>query len=658
MRHAQQAVQLAWRSLTAVTAGPVSGGDEQQQHRDDDDIAAAHAAHQQLVNGLRAMDTLCGRKELIRACSLLIQQMAESGPVARRLGHLFSSHLMATVLLMDAVPVPGPLTGVAEASPHSLGRVHSSCSELPRLSIQADGNAIAALLANAVPSLIDPHDHKGGARAIRGRQRDDDGSPSRPCDKEVALNRDPDGATVLLAAVVLSPPELVSVAMGCGGSEQSLDNSARPAVTFTERALVGDAMVADGIMQVNQYRFLRVLGRGSQGSVFLAYDAEQMTEVAVKVIARPVHLVGSASTALRSRLRKLDRLELLRREILIMKECRHKNIMALYEVIDDEDHEEIYLVLQHAQRGPIVKVDANGDASRTLGAAEVASVGRQLCAGLAYLHRHSIAHCDIKPENILVGGDGTPLLCDFGVSRLFKEGGGEVQHRTSLGCTFAFQPPEAMLKLIDDEASQSHDCASLNGESMKQGEGDSKAQLVSEEADIWALGLSLYVMLCGQLPYLHHDGNPQDRFHRYAVAVATMDLDYASRPDPSHGGPGGGAALTLGVVGVLKRMLQRNPEDRCTAKDRSAACRPSVSSRNLPRPSMRSRCSASSIPPSLSAPFNPYCRRLPRPLSPSPSCRRLRAALELNAVWTRPLFGCSRSSIPKTAVLWIVIHAS
>lgn len=270
-----------------------------------------------------------------------------------------------------------------------------------------------------------------------------------------------------------------------------------------------------------------------------------------------------------------------------MKQCCHRNILALYEVIDDEEHDEIYLVTQYAQRGVLSKVDAAGDADHKLAAAELASIGRQLCAGLAYLHRHNIAHCDIKPENILAGCDGTPLLCDFGVSRMFQDettslGAGGVLQRPAVGCTFAFQPPEAMLKLIDERSQRGGGDADSLTESERPAllrSGGVDAQLVAEEGDVWALGLSLYVMMCGRLPYLHHDNDPTDRLHRYAVAVTTLELEYL--PTSAAGGSGGvtmapsggmaedsdGVLLMGGVGKVLKCMLQRDPESRCTAKE-------------------------------------------------------------------------------------------
>ena len=177
---------------------------------------------------------------------------------------------------------------------------------------------------------------------------------------------------------------------------------------------------ADGLFKLNQFYFLRLIGRGKQGDVFLASDTNKNREVAIEVVQRPLNLQGRPSVALLRRLRKVDRMELLRREILAMKQCRHRNIIALYEVIDDPDEDEIYLVMKYAKCGSIFDLNDDGKATRQpLSPGVVHDYARQLCAGLQYLHRHCIVHCDIKPANILLDDSGTPLLCDFGVSKLF-----------------------------------------------------------------------------------------------------------------------------------------------------------------------------------------------------------------------------------------------
>ena len=205
-------------------------------------------------------------------------------------------------------------------------------------------------------------------------------------------------------------------------SDASLEASILPSPRHTTKKFENEEADADDILggfSVNQYVLMHSLGRGTQGEVFLAIDTNTGHNRAVKVVARPKLLFDGVGTmSVRTRVQASRKLELVQREVNIMKQCRHRNIIALYEVIDDPDHEELYLVMQYASKGALLKLDNSGHSSRVFDPATVALYARQLCAGLSYLHAHGILHRDIKPENILLGDDDTVFLSDFGVSEL------------------------------------------------------------------------------------------------------------------------------------------------------------------------------------------------------------------------------------------------
>lgn len=158
----------------------------------------------------------------------------------------------------------------------------------------------------------------------------------------------------------------------------------------------------------------------------------------------------------------------VRREVSILKTLQHPNIVNLVEVIDDPDSDHFYMVLEYVE-GKLVY-----DASGMCGGIEEDTARRYLrdiISGLMYLHAHDIVHGDIKPENILVTGNGTAKICDFSVSHAFEDGNDEL--RRSPG-TPVFTAPECCFG------------SSYHGKA----------------ADVWAVGVTLYCMIFGNCPFI------------------------------------------------------------------------------------------------------------------------------------------------------------
>jgi serine/threonine protein kinase len=92
-----------------------------------------------------------------------------------------------------------------------------------------------------------------------------------------------------------------------------------------------------------------------------------------------------------------------------------------------------------------------------------------VCEAVAYCHENSVVHRDIKPDNLLLQDEGKVKLCDFGVSRIMKP---EVLFEDAAG-TPAFMAPEVL----------------------------DKVPHLGWPIDVWSLGVLLYIMLCGKLPF-------------------------------------------------------------------------------------------------------------------------------------------------------------
>jgi serine/threonine protein kinase len=227
----------------------------------------------------------------------------------------------------------------------------------------------------------------------------------------------------------------------------------------------------DGTAQVNQYVLLQTIGSGAQGDVMLAMDTDKNELRAVKVMPR-----GGAGSITDARGRLNRRMGRMQKEVAIMKKCRHRNIVALYEVIDDPAANSLYLVMQYVEHGSLVSLNADGSVTQAVAPDLLAGYARQLCAGLHYLHNHGVIHRDVKPDNMLLGNDNQVFLSDFGVSDVFEMNNGGADISGTRG-TKAFLAPEMW------SAVQSGDAV------------DGKA------VDVWAMGLTLYTLLYGKLPW-------------------------------------------------------------------------------------------------------------------------------------------------------------
>lgn len=104
----------------------------------------------------------------------------------------------------------------------------------------------------------------------------------------------------------------------------------------------------------------------------------------------------------------------LRREIAILKKCRHPNVVRLREVIDSPQSKKIYLILEYCEKGEVKWQSPSREPLLTV--AESRKIFRDIVCGLEYLHHQGIIHRDIKPANLLYSSDGTVKISDFGVS--------------------------------------------------------------------------------------------------------------------------------------------------------------------------------------------------------------------------------------------------
>ncbi|KAJ6228278.1 snf1-activating kinase 1 [Anaeramoeba flamelloides] len=213
---------------------------------------------------------------------------------------------------------------------------------------------------------------------------------------------------------------------------------------------------------INDYQITGSLGKGSYGKVKKAKRGNEY--YAIKIMNK--RLLKKKKKG-----RRKTAFDNVKREIAIMKKLNHANIVKLYEVINDPKSDLIYLVMEFVPGGTLPSIKAYESEENT---EKVRKYFRDMILGLEYLHFHGIIHRDIKPENLLLDEKGMVKICDFGVSELFDK----TDNLRGTAGTPAFFSPEV--------------CA---GDDNFSG----KAQ------DIWAVGVTLYNMMFGKLPFESFD---------------------------------------------------------------------------------------------------------------------------------------------------------
>jgi len=203
------------------------------------------------------------------------------------------------------------------------------------------------------------------------------------------------------------------------------------------------------------------------------------------------------------------------REISIMKKLHHKNVIKLHEIINDEDEDQLFMVLEYAEGGPVMKKNLeNGP----LPEATAKKYFVDVISGLEYLHQQGVIHRDIKPENLLLTAEGTVKITDFGVSYVYSDGDNILKNTAG---SPAFLAPEL--------------CAAGT---LPRG----------EPVDIWALGITLYCFIFGRVPFMAE--NVLEIYERIRNEALIFPLK-----------------LTAELEDLLNKLLCKDPEKRITINE-------------------------------------------------------------------------------------------
>src|SRR5438270_7929971 len=204
-----------------------------------------------------------------------------------------------------------------------------------------------------------------------------------------------------------------------------------------------------------------LIGRGGMGAVYLAQQARPIRHVAVKVLLPNAMMNSGMYQAFLAR---------FQREANLIAQLEHVNIMPIYEYGEQDGL--AYLVMPYLTGGSLRDILAQRGA---LSLRETMTYLDQAASALDYAHAHGIIHRDLKPANFLLHADGRLVLADFGIARMMQDGSPNASTLTGTGMlvgTPDYMAPE-----------------------MAHGEQ------IDQRADIYELGILLFQMLTGRVPF-------------------------------------------------------------------------------------------------------------------------------------------------------------
>ena len=257
-------------------------------------------------------------------------------------------------------------------------------------------------------------------------------------------------------------------------------------------------LLEPGDLLAGRYRIQERIGSGGMGVVYRAFDQELGICIAVKVL-RP-DLAGDSRVETR-----------LRRELLLNRQVSHRNAVRIHDIGQDGSY--IFLTLDLVE-GRSLREVLRGDGP--LSPDQAVAIARQLALALEAAHAEGIIHRDLKPPNVLVNSEGRAWITDFGVARSLHDRG-PTRTGSVIG-TLAYLSPE-----------------------------QARGEVVDGRSDLYALGIMLFEMLTGELPF-KGGSTAEDMAQR--LTGASKDIRTLREDVPAW------------LASVIRRLLQRDPEHR------------------------------------------------------------------------------------------------
>ena len=244
-------------------------------------------------------------------------------------------------------------------------------------------------------------------------------------------------------------PETKQYCADCG-TPLPQPQSHPPVMTETLQTPVRD--LTTGSTFAGRYQVIEELGKGGMGKVYKVFDTKIKEKVALKLIRPEI-----ASDK--------DTIERFSNELRLARRIRHKNVCGMFDIGEAEG---AHFITMEYVPGEDLKSMIRMAAGLSIGA--VLSIGKHVCDGLAEAHSLGVVHRDLKPHNVMIDKGGNAKVMDFGIARSIREKG-------ITGPSVLIGTPEYM--------------------SPEQAE----AKEVDQRSDIYSLGIILYEMATGRVPF-------------------------------------------------------------------------------------------------------------------------------------------------------------